>query len=86
MKGRIKNILLYVADQWRGDTLGAMGHQSVQTPNIDAFAAEGVTFARHYCQALPLRPLTSQHVDRSLSRRPPRRQQWYTAAEQPPRT
>ena len=56
MKGRIKNILLYVADQWRGDTLGAMGHPSVRTPNIDAFATEGVTFARHYCQALPCGP------------------------------
>ena len=68
MTGRIKNILLYVADQWRGDTLGAMGHPSVRTPNIDAFAAESVTFARHFCQALPCGPsratmLTGLYLD-----------------------
>lgn len=56
MSRKIKNVLLYVADQWRGDTLGAMGHPCVQTPNIDALAAEGVTFTRHYCQALPCGP------------------------------
>lgn len=56
MTREIKNILLYVADQWRGDTIGAMGHPTVHTPNIDAFAAESVTFFRHYCQALPCGP------------------------------
>lgn len=56
MTRTIKNILLYVADQWRGDTLGIVGHPCVQTPNIDAFAADSVTFARHHCQALPCGP------------------------------
>ena len=56
MNGTIKNVLFFVADQWRADTLGAMGHPSVPTPNIDAFATEAVTFSRHYCQALPCVP------------------------------
>lgn len=45
-----KNILLVVVDQWRGDTLPMLGHPVVKTPNIEALAAEGVTFARHYTQ------------------------------------
>ena len=56
MTREIKNILLHLADQWRGDTLGAMGHPIVHTPNIDAFAADSTTFSRHYCQALPCGP------------------------------
>lgn len=56
MTRKIKNILLYVADQWRGDTLGTMGHPTVHTPNIDAFAADAITFSHHYCQALPCGP------------------------------
>jgi arylsulfatase A-like enzyme len=51
-----RNILLVVADQWRGDTLGALNHPCVRTPNIDRLAARGVTFARHYVQACPCAP------------------------------
>ena len=43
-----KNVLLIVVDQWRGDTLPMLGHPVVKTPNIEALAARGVTFARHY--------------------------------------
>jgi arylsulfatase A-like enzyme len=51
-----KNVLLIVVDQWRGDTLPMLGHPVVQTPNLSALAAEGVTFARHYTQAVPCGP------------------------------
>jgi arylsulfatase A-like enzyme len=51
-----KNVLLIVVDQWRGDTLPVLGHPVVKTPNIDALAAEGVTFAKHYTQAVPCAP------------------------------
>lgn len=51
-----KNVLLIVVDQWRGDTLGKLGHPTVKTPNIDALANEGVTFAKHYTQAVPCGP------------------------------
>jgi arylsulfatase A-like enzyme len=50
------NILLITADQWRGDCLSALGHPCVRTPNIDALAAEGVLFARHYAGAAPCSP------------------------------
>lgn len=50
------NILLITADQWRGDCLSALGHAAVRTPNIDALAAEGTLFARHYAGAAPCSP------------------------------
>lgn len=61
------NVLLIVVDQWRGDTLGALGHPCVLTPNIDRLAARGMTFTRHYAQSSPCGPsrasmLTGQYL------------------------
>ena len=42
------NILLLMADQFRGDCLGAAGHPAIKTPNLDRIAAEGVMFSRAY--------------------------------------
>ena len=53
---RRRNVLLVVVDQWRGDTLGFLGHPVVKTPTVDALAAEGVAFARHYTVAVPCGP------------------------------
>lgn len=50
------NILFITADQWRGECLSALGHPHVKTPNLDALAANGVTFKRHYAQATPCGP------------------------------
>lgn len=50
------NILLITADQWRGDCLSALGHPVVKTPEIDALAAEGVLFKRHFASAAPCSP------------------------------
>ena len=50
------NVLLITADQWRGDTLGALAHPCVRTPHLDSLAADGVLFARHYSQASPCAP------------------------------
>ena len=50
------NILLITCDQWRGDSLSAVGHPVVKTPNADALAAEGVLFRRHYAGAAPCSP------------------------------
>lgn len=50
------NILFITADQWRGECLSALGHPQVKTPNLDAIAADGVTFKRHYAQATPCGP------------------------------
>ena len=53
---RRPNILLITADQWRGDTLGVMGHPCVRTPNLDALAQEAVVFANHYSTCAPCSP------------------------------
>ena len=50
------NILFITADQWRGDCLSALNHPHVKTPNLDALAADGVIFKRHYAQAIPCGP------------------------------
>ncbi|HNJ97150.1 MAG TPA: sulfatase-like hydrolase/transferase [Ilumatobacteraceae bacterium] len=54
--GRRPNILFLTLDQFRGDSLSCAGHPVVRTPNLDALAAEGVRFARHYSQAAPCAP------------------------------
>ncbi|VAW13167.1 Phosphonate monoester hydrolase, partial [hydrothermal vent metagenome] len=50
------NILFITADQWRGECLSALGHAHVKTPNLDALAADGALFRRHYAQATPCGP------------------------------
>src|SRR3954463_16208670 len=50
------NILFITADQWRGDCLGYAGHPRVRTPHLDALAAGGTAFLRHYAQATPCSP------------------------------
>jgi len=42
------NILFIMTDQQRGDCLGVDGHPCLQTPNMDAIAADGVRFRRAY--------------------------------------
>lgn len=42
------NILLITSDQHRADALGAAGHGTVQTSNLDQLAYEGVIFDRAY--------------------------------------
>ena len=51
-----KKVLLITADQWRGDSLGVLGHPTSITPNIDRLAREGVTFLRHYTASAPCGP------------------------------
>ena len=68
------NVLFITADQWRGDCLSALGHSTVRTPNLDALAADGVLFARHYANAAPCGPSRAclhtglyQHNHRSVT-------------------
>jgi len=42
------NILLLMADQLRGDCLGADGNNDIQTPNLDRLASEGARFRCAY--------------------------------------
>ena len=44
-----KNVVLFITDGQRTDTLGCYGNQLPQTPNIDAFAEEGVRFRLAFC-------------------------------------
>lgn len=55
-KGGRPNILLITCDQWRGDSLSAVGHPVVKTPNADALGREGVLFQRHYAGTAPCSP------------------------------
>lgn len=50
------NLLFITADQWRGDCLSSMAHPVVHTPNLDALAADGTLFERHYANAVPCGP------------------------------
>lgn len=50
------NVLFVTLDQFRADSLSCAGHPLVRTPHLDALAAEGVRFARHYSQAAPCAP------------------------------
>ncbi|MHA1565689.1 MAG: alkaline phosphatase family protein [Alphaproteobacteria bacterium] len=50
------NILFITADQWRGECLSGLGHPHVKTPALDALAADGVSFRRHFAQATPCGP------------------------------
>lgn len=51
-----KNVLLILADQWRGDALSCLGHACARSPHLDALAAEGALFRRHYAQCAPCGP------------------------------
>lgn len=42
------NLILLMADQFRGDCLGIDGHPDVKTPHLDALAAQGVRFPNAY--------------------------------------
>ena len=50
------NILFITTDEWRGECLSALGHSHVKIPHLDAIAADGVTFKRHFAQATPCGP------------------------------
>ena len=51
----MKNFLFITADQWRAECLSSLGHQ-VQTPNLDALAADGMSFTQHFANAVPCGP------------------------------
>ena len=47
---RRPNIVLILADQWRGDCLGIDGHPVLSTPNLDLMGAAGAHFRRAYSE------------------------------------
>ena len=63
----IRNVLLIVVDQWRGDTISSLGHPCARTPHLDALCCDAVTFRNHYGQGAPCAParaslLTGQYM------------------------
>lgn len=50
------NVLFVVLDHWRAEALGAAGNALIQTPNLDALAADAVLFGRHFAQCAPCGP------------------------------
>jgi arylsulfatase A-like enzyme len=45
------NIIVFMAEQQRADTLGCMGCAWMETPNVDRLASEGVVFTNAYAAA-----------------------------------
>ncbi len=46
MSAKRPNILFFFTDDQRFDTIRALGNDEIQTPNLDALAAQGTTFTR----------------------------------------
>ncbi len=51
-----RNVLFITMDQWRGDSLSALGHPVLTTPTLDRLAARGTLFANHWANAAPCGP------------------------------
>lgn len=49
------NVILITIDTLRADYLGCYGKTGIETPTLDALAADGTRFTRAYCQA-PMTP------------------------------
>ncbi len=47
---RKENIVYFVADQMRSDTLSHLGNPASVTPNLDSLLEEGISFENAYCQ------------------------------------
>ncbi len=69
-----RNVLFITVDQWRGDSLSALGHPVLSTPTLDRLAAGGTLFANHWANAAPCGPSraclytgTYLHHNRSLN-------------------
>lgn len=43
------NFLFLIADDHAGYVMGCAGNKLAETPNLDALAAQGTRFAKHYC-------------------------------------
>lgn len=55
MKERKPNIIIFMADQWRGDYAGIYGHPFIKTPNYDRMTEDCLVFT----QAFTVNPICS---------------------------
>ena len=51
-----RKVLFILADQFRADSLGCVGHPVVKTPNLDALIAESTSFKQCFVQTAPCGP------------------------------
>ena len=51
-----RNVLFILADQFRADSLGCVGHPIVQTPNLDMLASQATLFTQCFVQTAPCGP------------------------------
>lgn len=51
MNMRPSNVVVIKTDQQRADTIAALGHPHMITPNLDRLVREGVSFTRAFCAA-----------------------------------
>ena len=57
MSSIVVNVILIMLDSLRRDHLGSYGNDWIQTPNIDALAADSVVFDEAYPESLPTLPV-----------------------------
>ncbi|MBN1816330.1 MAG: sulfatase [Sedimentisphaerales bacterium] len=67
--GKKPNFLVLITDDHRADAMGAMGNPIIQTPNMDAMAAQGVLFTNAFvttsiCCTSRASIFTGQHASR----------------------
>src|SRR5215217_5848936 len=56
------NIVLIIADDLAWDDVGAFGHPTIRTPNIDRLAREGMRFDRAFVTASSCSPSRSSLI------------------------
>jgi arylsulfatase A-like enzyme len=47
---KLPNLIVFIADSWRGKDVGCLGNPVIRTPHVDALAAEGVAFSNCFAQ------------------------------------
>ncbi|MCI1983618.1 MAG: sulfatase-like hydrolase/transferase [Bifidobacteriaceae bacterium] len=62
----VRNIITFMTDQHRIDTLGCMGNVHAQTPNIDRLAAEGCLFNKGFTPSAICTPARSSMLTGKL--------------------
>ena len=68
------NVILFLADDLGYGDLGCFGHPTIQTPNLDAFAKEGIRLTQCYAASAVCSPSRSA----ILTGRTPHRNGVYT--------
>ncbi|MBB5846984.1 arylsulfatase A-like enzyme [Mobiluncus mulieris] len=66
MPSNVHNIINFMTDQHRIDTLGCLGNENAQTPNIDSLAADGCIFEKGFTPTAICTPARSSMLTGKL--------------------